>query len=298
LGKELFGHQGPASEEPLFLALRDDLSKWSEDLREYEPLAQTKKYPGLAEIQAARQSLRKFVEEPNSVRFLRRFVGSKEELTALQEDIQDLNGFYKNQRHSWDVLRDAFDELSQNRLQLEVHPDAGPAFRRMEEILAHPKPYAMLHQAAALTHTAKGVNDQLLAEVRGPAVASIQGLVEEVKQELDKASASETLRTSALTELNKLVGTAANATSIAHITQAREAAEGAFDRALGMLEEALAANADRGPDRPVRPRRVIDARNYWSEGFIENPADAEAFLNKLRAAIEAALAADERVQIK
>ena len=36
----------------------------------------------------------------------------------------------------------------------------------------------------------------------------------------------------ALTELSKLVETAAAATSIAHITQAREAAEGAYDRAL------------------------------------------------------------------
>ena len=46
LGKELFGQQGRAAEEPLFVFLKEQLSAWSSDLREYEPLAKTGKYPG------------------------------------------------------------------------------------------------------------------------------------------------------------------------------------------------------------------------------------------------------------
>jgi hypothetical protein len=261
-------------------------------------LAKTGKYPGLAEIQSSLQSLRKFVEEQNSLVFLNRFVGSKDELLELHEDVRDLTGFYTNQKHSWEKLREAVEELSQNRLQLESHEVAGPALRRMEEILAHPKPYGMLHKVGDLTHTAKSINDQLVADVRGPAVHEVQGLVEGVEKELDKASASESVRHEALAQLTSLVDTAASSTSIAHISQARQAAEAAFDRALSAIEEAQKTSAGPDPAPPVKKRRVIDARAYWSAGFIENPTDAEAFLTKLRAAIMDALAEDEREQIK
>jgi hypothetical protein len=167
----------------------------------------------------------------------------------------------------------------------------------MEEILAHPKPYGMLHEVGALSHTAKRINDQLVADVRAPAVAEIQSLVQGVQTELDKVSASDALRAAALAGLSKLVETAAAATSIAHITQAREASEVAFDRALRAIEEEQ-KKSPVPPKEKVKPRSVIEAKAYWSHGFIENADDAEEFLTKLRAAIMDALADDERVQIK
>ena len=57
-----------------------------------------------------------------------------------------------------------------------------------------------------------------------------------------------------------------------------------------------------GPTPPPKPkvktRRVVEPKSLWTGGFIETPADIEAFLTKLRAELEAALDADERVQIK
>lgn len=305
LGKELFAQQGPAAEDSLFSFLQVHLTGWSTALHQFEPLAKTGNYPGAAEIQAALQTLRRFVEESDSLRFLRRFVENKDELHEVSENVRDLKEFYGNQRHSWESLRAAVTELSQNRLQLEAHKQAAPAFKRMEEILAHARPYNMLHEVAGLIHTAKTANDQLVAQVRGPAVAEIQGLLNGVREELDKASANEALRRAASAELAKLVETAASSGSIAHISQAREAAERAFDRALTVIETALTPPPPQ-PDDPaplappphVKRRRVVEPRAIWSKGFIETTDDMEAFLGKLRAELEAALAADERVQIK
>ena len=306
LGKELFAQQGGSAEDVLFAFLKDKLLSWSTDLAGYEPLAMTGKYPGLSEIQDCLGSLRKFVEESDSLRFLKRFVENKDNLLELAEDIQELQGFYTNQKHSWEKLRTAVDELSQNRLQLEAHDAAGPALARMEEILAAPRPYNLLPEVADLTHTARSVNDQLVSEARGPALAAIQGLLDGVTGELDKVSAGEPLRRAATSELAKLLGTATKATSIAHIAQARQTADGAYDRALTTIEKAQAPPPPK-PDDPTPPmppkpqvkkRRVVEARAIWSGGFIETPEDVEAFLNKLRAALEAALEADERVQIK
>ena len=306
LGKSLFTQQGPNGEDPLYEFLSEKLSAWKEDLASFEPLAATGKYPGLSEIRNCLELLRRFVEESDSLRFLNRFVEHENELQDLAEDYHEVQGFYTNQKHSWETLRSAVEELSQNLLQLEAHAEAGPALSRMEEILKTASPYNLLHEVAALSHTAREANDQLVAEARGPAVVEIQGLIDSVKSELDKASADEGLRAKATGELSKRLDTAASATSIAHIAQARQTADDAFNRALTAIEEAQAPPPPQADDPTevappvpvVKKRRVVEAKALWTGTFIENEADMEAFLKKLRAELEAALNADERIQIK
>ncbi|MCK4303758.1 MAG: BREX system P-loop protein BrxC [Candidatus Eisenbacteria sp.] len=303
LGKDLFAQQAASGEEALYTSLTGRLTSWNSDLVGYEPLAKTGKYPGLSEIQNGLACLRKFVEETDSLRFLNRFVENKDELHSLSDDIHDLQGFYTNQKHSWEKLQAAVEELSQNRLQIEAHEEAGPALARMEEILAASQPYNLLHEVAGLTHTARSVNDQLVSEARGPAVAEIQGLLDAITEELNKVSADDALRKTATGELTKLLGTASQVTSIAHIAQARQTAEAAFDLVLTAIEKAQIPPSPK-PDDPTQPkpkvkrRRVVEAKKLWSSGFIETPEDVEAFLTKLRAELEAALEANERVQIK
>ena len=308
VGKELFAQQGPGGEEALFVFLMDRLTAWNTKLSSYEPLAKTGNYPGENEIQVGLASLRKFVEEKDSTRFLKRVVENKTELLELSEDVQELEGFYTSQKHSWEQLRKSVGGLALNRLQLEADDNAGPALSRMEAILASTRPYRMLHEAPVLIQHAIAVNDALVADARNPAVGAVKRLLVSLGEELDARNANGTLRRSASAPLEKLLATAASATSIAHIAQAREAAEGAFDRALSALEEAQAApppssddvspQRSQAPKPKVKKRRVVDARALWSGGFIETPADVETFLTKLRAELEAALAANERVQIK
>lgn len=308
LGKELFAQQGPGGEQALCTLLKEKLTEWNSDLAGYEPLAKTGAYPGLNEIQDGLTSLRKFTEESDSVRFLKRFVENADELRDLADDLHDLQGFYTNQKHSWEQLQVAVGDLAQNRLQLEADPEAGPALARMEIILAAPHPYGLLHEVAGLSHTARSVNDQLISDARIPAVAEIQGLLDGITIELDKVSAGASLHKTATSELVKLLETAAQSTSIAHIAQARQTAEAAYDRALTAIEHAqLPPPPD--PDDPTPPgptpppptlkkRRVVEAKNLWSGNFIETSADIESFLTKLRIELETALAANERVQIK
>jgi len=303
LGKELFAEQGPDGEEPLFCFLSEKLKSWNRDLKDYEPLAKTENYPGLNEIRDCRGSLMKFVEEEDSLRFLKRFVENKSELHDLAEDVHDLQDFYTNQKHSWEKLREAVDELSLNRLQIEGHAEAGPAFHRMEEILQTKRPYNLLPEVANLSHVAREANNQLVADARGPAVREIQKLIDSVTAELDKVTATDGLCTKATAELSKLLETGMKATSIAHIAQAQQAADDAYNRALTAIEEAVAPPPTPDPTTVsppprVKKRRVVVAKELCSGSFIESNADMEAFLKKLRAELEAALNANERVQIK
>ena len=297
LARDLFAQQGASGEEALFTFLMERLTAWNGDLAGYEPLAKTDKYPGLSEIQNCLNSLRKFVEESDSLRFLNRFVENGEELQDLSQNIRELKEFYTNQKHSWEALRSAVDELAQNRLQLEANGEAGPALARMEEILAAERPYELLKEVADLTHTARSVNDQLVSDACGPAVGEIQGLLDSVTVELKNVSADETLQTAATADLANLLDSAATATSIAHIAQARQTAEGAYERALAAIEQRPPEPGGATP-KPVKKRRVVEPRALWGGGFIETREDVEAFLDKLRTELETALEADERVQIK
>ena len=306
LGKELFAAQGPSAEDALSTFLRERLALWNSDLLSYEPLAKTGKYPGLVEIQQGLSSLKKFVEESNSLRFLKRFVENTDELRDLADDIQELRGFYTNQKHSWENLRAAVDELSQNRLQLEADAQAGPALARLEEIQTAPRPYGLLPEVAELTHKARSVNDRLVSEARKPAMAEIQHRLTGIEEELGKVSAGDSLRSVTTSELRKLLDAAAKDSSIAHLAQGKQAAEAAYERALSAIEQDQVPPPP-GPDEPtpvtppkpkVKNRRIVEARGLWTGGFIETQADVDSFLGKLRAALEDALAADERVQIK
>jgi len=301
LCKELFAEQSSNGEEALFELIKGKLTAWHSDLTGYEPLARTGNYPGLNEISGALEALRKFVEQKDSLRFLKQFVQSKVELQEQAEETRELRDFYTHQKHSWEQLRTAVEELSQNRLQLESDGDAGPALARMEEILAAQKPYEMLSEVADLTHKVRGVNDKLVSDARGPAIAAIQGFLNMVTGELASDASDEGLGNAVSKRLQSLLETVTTATSIAHIAQARSAGEEAFDEALKTIEEYRGNRKGDDPKPGVpapKKRRIVEARACWTGSFIETPAEIEEFLEMLRTELEAAIQANERVQIK
>jgi len=298
LAKALFGKQGSSSEEELFTSIHASLRQWHDDLSGYEPLAQTRNYPGILEIQASLGNLRKFVEERDSLKLLRRFVENKSELLDLSEDLLDLQEFYRNQKTSWERLREAARCFEPNQMQLEIDEKAAPAWARMLEILAHVRPYGMLKEAAGLIDRVKSVNDALVAASRAQAVPEIQGLLDGVQKDLQRRPASAAPQGTATSKLQHLLKTAETSRSIAHIAQARDAAEAAFEQAMNALEATAFASEPAGPVPGLKRRRTIGVKQLWSGGYIETSEQMEQFLAQVRSALEAALAADERIQLK
>jgi len=300
LGKELFAEQGPDGEEKLFSFLKSRLEDWHRDLETYRALAATGKYPGLAEIEDGLTSLRKFVEEIDSLRFLNRFIENRDDLLDRNDDYTDLREFYQHQKHSWEQLNAALDELQLNRMQLDANDEARAAIQRMEGIQGTVRPYQLVREVGTLIATATAVNRQLIDATRGPAVGEIQGHLTRVVEELDRVAADEQIRRSATGKLEQLLRTASDNASIAHISQARQMAGSAYDEAVATIENAMTAApaGDALPEAPkVKRRRVVAASDYWTAGCLEKPEDVDAFLTALRAALMAMLDDDERIQI-
>ena len=143
--------------------------------------------------------------------------------------------------------------------------------------------------------------------------------------ELDRVKAKPRVRSEATAELKKLLVTASDSKSIAHIAQAGLAAEAAFDRAIVMIEEATRppappppppkpaarpptsggephppkAEPPQAPPPPkFKPRQAVEVKKLGAGRLVETPEDMDAFLNLLRAELEAVLKANKRAQIK
>ncbi len=237
-----------------------------------------------------------YIQSSNMVRD-----GSKPLATPVA--FADLRGFYTNQRPSWVKLCDAVNELKQNSTQLEAHEEAGQALARMKEILTAASPYKLLQEVSGVIHTTQNVNNRLVSDMRGPVSGGIQGLIDNISSELDAVSADDELRQKATQQLKMLLESAGQDTSFAHLSQATQRAETAFDNAMQSIENAQTPPSDSPtgstPSAPkVKKRRLVEAKALWSGAYIETAEDVEAFLIQMRAELEAAIEADKRVKIK
>ena len=74
------------------------------------------------------------------------------------------------------------------------------------------------------------------------------------------------------------------------------------DRVLARLALATSGPDETGPTTPPVPplkkRRGVEAKAFWSGGFLETQEDVDAYLSKLRAELESGLEAGHRIQIK
>jgi hypothetical protein len=301
LGKDLWGQIFPDEEDALFRSLQGQLLTWDESLGGYETLANMG-YPGSEEIQDARQALRPLVGEKNSLQFLKRFVENKNALLDLEEDYQDLSHFYTHQRPSWEQLRFTVQDLGQNRLQLESHPEAGAALSQMEAILKAKRPYGSLNQVSALKASASAYNTQLVTDARQGAMTTLQTYLDQIEAEVSRLALDGTVRSQAIAALERLMKEVEQSSSIAHIRQAQTQGESAFDQGMGIIERAVMPpdkkETDISPKPQLKPRRLVEVKSLCPEGFIESQEQIEQFLMALRQELETAIATGERVQIK
>ena len=302
LGLEVFSEMGPESEDALFEFLKGRLEDWREKLSQYRALADTGSYPGSADI-ADSLSLLKMLRAPeDSNRFLAQVNEHESDLRDLADGFHDLDHFYEHQRPMWDKLRTASSRFKLNQMELERDDSAGPALRRMSEILSAPNPYGLLKEAEGLIRTVSEVNEELLSERRTRAIATITEQTASVSAEVSTAGGDESLKTTCLTPLEDLAKQVSTHESLAHIGQAEGEAVRLKDEALDQVERYLERKAEEGkavPDKPVvKPRRVVSPGKFVKSSYLESKADVNTFLDDLRKELTDALAKNERIEIR
>ena len=302
LGRDVFSEMGPEREDPLFEFLKRRLEGCREKLSQYRALADTGSYPGSAEIAHSLSLLKMLVAPKDSNRFLAQFNKHENKLRDLADRFHDLDHFYKHQRPMWDKLRTASGRFKLNQMELERDDSAGPALRRMSEILSAANPYGLLKEAEGLIGTVNEVNEGLLYERRARALARITEQSASVNAEVSTGGGDESLKTMCITPLEELAKQVSTHESLAHIGQAEAEAVRLKDEALDQVERYLARKAEEGravPDKPeVKPRRVVFPGKLVKSSYLESQADVNAFLGDLRKELTDALARNERIEIR
>jgi hypothetical protein len=300
LGKQIFSEMGPDGEESLFTFLRAKAQDWTSDLSGFKALADTGRYPGQEAISNAMSLLRSVLAADESNKFLSRFLERGDELLELVEPFHDLKNFYSHQRASWENLQTAVKGFELNRLELEADEIARGALRRMHEILASRSPYAFIRETTELIRQVQEVNQNLIAAARAEALAEVEIQGNATIRDLAHAPIPLELRADCLTSFENLRSRIGSLESLAHLAQAQGEARRQRDAILARLEQLQAPAKASATDSSqlIKPRSIIEPALLVRGQYLETADDVEEFLTALREALESAIAASSRIEIR
>ena len=299
LGKDLFAEMGPDGEDGLMAFLQGKLRGWQLALQGYKQLADTGNYPGKEEITHGMDLIKPLLNDRESKKFIERFNTLRKDMLDLVDVYHDLEHFYEHQKPTWEKLRRANTVFQLNRLELDKDPQAGPALRRIREILAAPSPYGLIKEAEPLINTVQAVNASLLATRRSQALVKVDQHIATLVKDIAAAEGDASLRTACLRPLESLREQVQREESLAHITQAEGEAVKEFDGAVGRIEESRQKAAGSGQNNPViKKQRVVSPAGLVKTAYLETADDVNSFLDALRQELERAIENNERVQIR
>jgi hypothetical protein len=172
----------------------------------------------------------------------------------------------------------------------------------MDEILHAKSPYEIIRESAGLIEKVEAANAELVKAARETASTEIKLAKGRVEAELKAQGITDAGLTKAcLSPFDKLLDEADQEPSIAHLTQSRTLADEKFDGAIRKINEFLKAKAEeenKPKPPPAKPRAQIRPADFVTTAWLENEADITAFLDELKAELNAALERGERIQIK
>lgn len=310
LGKDLFAEMGPDGEDGLTTFLQTRLKEWHESLHGYKQLAETGSYPGGEEITQGLSLINPLLADKDSKKFVERFNTLKKDLLDLADHFHDLEHFYEHQKPTWEKLRKAHVAFQLNRLELEKDAQAGPALKRMQEILSARCPYGLIKEAESLISTVNVVNSSLLTGRRTQAITKLDTHIAAVNKDVAAAQGDASLRSACLKPLEALKEQVQKEESLAHITQAEGEAVKEFDVAVGRIEDFLRKLAEQKkpkddgtgkvtpPPPVVKKQRVVKPSDLVKTTYLETSDDVNGFLDALRQELEQAINNNERIQIR
>lgn len=321
LAKDVFHQIGPDGEDLLFQFLHTRLTEWKTELEKWQLMTQSGQYPGAKAIAEALAVANRQLSAANSYAAIEQFIARKSELLDAADQFAELKNFFATQKAGWDRLREGLTRFKPNQTKLEQDPAAGPALKRMQEILTAASPYTLIKEVDPLIATVQQANEQLLTEARTRPLALLQKQIEKVQHELDGASAEPDLRNRALRPLQALKQSIEQQTSLAHLYQHQQEAQDQADAGIDAVHAWLSAKQSAKPapvptkavsvgsTRPLETREIPVAAQpkkpcilrpaaLIDQTYLETASDVAAFISKLEAEITAALARGERVDIR
>lgn len=299
LGREVFSKIGPENSDALVEFLRTHLDGAKTNLERFKAYLETKNYPGEQEVTEGLSLLRTLIGNKDNISFIEIFNSKKNELLDFRDDYQDLETFFTNQRTTWDKLKTSYSSFDLNRLQLENNVEAKAALIKMEEILNHKTPYALLKEVDGLIAKVNLHNSKLLIDAKNQAVEAVKSQLNLIEKDLSNIQADELLKNNCVQPLNNLVAKAGKEISIAHLVDLGNQAQSLKDQAIAQIME-FATKASKVSEKPLamKTSRIVRPSQLVSKNYLETKEDVDGFIGKLKTQLEDALNKNERIEIR
>lgn len=295
LHRELFSKLPREDEDGLVADNRDSFTTWQNELKNHSHAAAGKYYPGKTLIEQAVARIGKQLAIRDSYEFIETFLTAKDEWLDLSDDIHDVISFYKTQIATWRRMLEAMTAFDDNHEALQQDVGAANAIKELIAIRDNPAPYGQINRIDPLLNTVEAVNEKLARREREQALLAIEQKLAEIEKELDQVQADANLRNKALYPMQKLKVTIAGLNSIPKIRYLAEQA----GRHLDVAMDLIASTQKPAPDEIKEPGAsteagakpftaaaksiaVVNAGKYSVKSYLENEADVETYLAKLK----------------
>lgn len=306
LARDLFQKMPPDDEDAVHNFLRERLTQWRGDFKGWRDLAQSANYPGAKSATDGEALCEKLLNAPDSVAAIEQVHAHAGELRELQENHQELEHFFNSQKPTWDRLVSALRSFEPNRRELESDATAAQALTRLEQIRAAEAPYGLLQEVEGLVSQVEKVNQAAISKSRERVTAFVDKQIARVTTDLDASGADADTRNQCLHKLQQVRAGAEQQSSIAHLNQLTEAARDEADNAIDLLATRLRqaeptsstpSSEEAPPPTYAKPIKRVSAAQHL-DGYIETQEQVDRYLEKLRKALEAAIAEGKRVDIR
>lgn len=287
----------PADEDGLIKFVLDTLEEKRRRYQAFLSHYEGRRYPQ-QEVVAQAEALvaRILSQKRDNVALLDALVKAQEELLDAQEDMEDVEQFFRSQRSVYDDAATLLERLTRERDYFAADAASREALQTLSAILGLDKPYHRIGELPALMASLREAYGALLELKRDEVAENIRRCMEDVHQLAETAQDSQDLLRQAdahFAEKRETAKTAASLTELdAMITQLF-----AYKDNVCRRLESLAAPT---PETPPRPgARIVTLRRYdlCTPKRLQSKEDADAYVEALRAKLYRALEDNDGIQI-
>jgi hypothetical protein len=239
-------------------------------------------------------------QQRDNVALLARLVQKQEALRDATEDMEEVETFFKSQRHTFDLARKLQRDLYNEQDYFATDPDTNAKLTEIASILGSPKPYGRIKDLPGLTQGVKAAYGALLEqkkdEVRG-IIVQCMGDVHTLAGVGGNATGEMRKSDDRFAEYRQKIDAAANLTVLdAMITQLLNYKDQVCKRIEALLyQEPQAMPLVNTP----RPQKVVQMRRYevFPVKRLTSKADVDGYLDSIRQKLYDALRTGDSIQI-
>lgn len=259
------------------------------------------RYPQKDVVQSACAVMKDILAQKNdNVALLRRLLAQQDDLLDRTEDMEDIETFFKSQRHIFDAARDLQNRVQNERDYFTIDPTTNNHIRDMAAILEMTKPYGKMKDLPTLMHHINTAYGVLLAQKKEEVHGIITLFMGDVHTLADVGSKAGDEVKKSDDQFRAYKQKVTEATTLMELDAMITRLQNYKDQVCKRIESLLyAPQPSRAGEEKPKPQKIAHVRRYdvFPVKRLTSKEDVDGYLDGIRKKLYDTLAANDSVQI-